>query len=71
MKVRARRTSRDPLPEAAGYVCTRAGGSLGLLDVIATGPADMRLSLVKAGTKHLSQVEREQITELATPELHA
>lgn len=35
--------------EAAGYVCTRAGGSLGLFDMIAVGPQDVRLIQVKAG----------------------
>lgn len=53
--------------EAAGYVCTRAGASLGLFDVIAVGPADVRLVQVKAGTKYLSGVEREQILALAVP----
>lgn len=53
--------------EAAGYVCTRASASLGLFDVIAVGPADVRLIQVKAGTKYLSALEREQITGLAVP----
>ena len=53
--------------EAAGYVCTRAGASLGLFDVVAIGPADVRLVQVKAGSKYLSAVEREQITGLAVP----
>jgi hypothetical protein len=53
--------------EAAGYVCTRAGASLGLFDVIAVGPTDVRLLQVKAGTKYLSSVEREQILLLKVP----
>jgi Holliday junction resolvase len=53
--------------EAAGYVCTRAGASLGLFDVIAVGPHDVRLIQVKAGTKYLSAIEREQIGLLAVP----
>lgn len=53
--------------EAAGYVCTKAGGSLGLFDVIAVGAADIRLIQVKAGTKYLSAVEREQIQGLTVP----
>lgn len=53
--------------EAAGYVCTRAGASLGLFDVIAIGPSDVRLVQVKAGTKYLSTVEREQIVGLLVP----
>lgn len=50
--------------EAAGYSCTRASASLGLFDVIAIGPADVRCIQVKAGTKYLSAVEREAITAL-------
>jgi Holliday junction resolvase len=53
--------------EAAGYVCTRASASLGLFDVIAVGPADVRLIQVKAGTKYLSAIEREQIGALVVP----
>jgi Holliday junction resolvase len=41
--------------EAAGYICTRAGVSLGLFDVIAIGPTDVRLVQVKAGTKVLGR----------------
>jgi Holliday junction resolvase len=52
--------------ESAGYICTRAGASLGLFDVIAIGPNDVRLQ-VKAGTKYLSGTEREQIQALAVP----
>lgn len=53
--------------EAAGYVCTRASPSLGLFDVVAVGPNDVRLVQVKAGGKYLSAVEREQIVALAVP----
>jgi hypothetical protein len=52
---------------AAGYVCTRAGGSLGLFDVVAIGPADVRLVQVKSGGAYLSGVEREQIAALSVP----
>jgi Holliday junction resolvase len=55
------------LLEAAGYVCTRASASLGLFDVIAIGPVDIRLIQVKSGCKYLSGVEREQIVALAVP----
>ena len=55
------------LLEAAGYVCTKAGGSLGLFDVIAIGAADVRCIQVKAGTKYLSAVQREQIAVLRVP----
>jgi Holliday junction resolvase len=34
--------------EAAGYVCTKAGGSLGPSDVIGIGPSDVRCIQVKA-----------------------
>ena len=53
--------------ERSGYICTRAGGSLGLFDVIAVGPADVRLLQVKAGSTYLSGVEREQIAALTVP----
>ena len=51
----------------AGYLCTRAGASLGLFDVIAIGPADVRLVQVKCGGAYLSTLERERITSLAVP----
>lgn len=51
--------------EDAGYRCTRAAASLGLVDVIAVGPTGTRCVQVKAGTKYLSGVEREQLTEWA------
>ena len=53
--------------EQAGYCCTKAGGSLGLFDVIAIGALDVRCLQVKAGTKYLSAIEREQIQGLAMP----
>src|SRR4026207_2220791 len=55
------------LLEAAGYICTKAGGSLGLFDVGAIGATDVRLLQVKAGTKYLSGSEREQIRALVVP----
>jgi hypothetical protein len=54
-------------PATLSDVCTKAGGSLGLFDVVAVGPQDVRLIQVKAGTKYLSAVEREQIGLLAVP----
>lgn len=42
------------LLEAAGYCCTKAGGSLGLFDVIAVGARDVRLVQVKSGGEYLS-----------------
>ena len=53
--------------ERDGYTCTRASASLGLFDVIAIGPADVRLIQVKSGSKYLSAVEREQIQDLTVP----
>lgn len=35
--------------EAAGYLATRAAGSLGLFDLVAVGAVDVRLVQVKAG----------------------
>ena len=43
---RAERRACDVL-EADGYLVTRAAGSLGLFDVVAVGPADVRLVQVK------------------------
>ena len=53
--------------EDAGYVCTRAGGSLGLFDVIAIGAADVRCVQVKSGTARCSSIEREQLQLLPVP----
>lgn len=53
--------------EAAGYLCTRAGGSLGTFDVIAIGPRDVKAIQVKAGMSRLSPLEREQIKLLQVP----
>lgn len=53
--------------EAEGYVCTKAGGSLGLFDVVAIGPTDVRLLQVKAGTARLSRSERAAIVALTVP----
>ena len=55
------------LLEAAGYLCTKAGGSLGLFDVVAIGGVDVRCIQVKAGTKYLSGLEREQLELLTLP----
>jgi Holliday junction resolvase len=47
--------------EAAGYCCTKAGGSLGVFDVIALGPQGVRAIQVKSGSARLSAIEREAI----------
>jgi hypothetical protein len=52
--------------ESCGYMCTKAGGSLGLFDVIAIGPGDIRCIQVKAN-EYLSAIEREQIRSLPVP----
>lgn len=71
MKTKAKGTRAEHramrILEAAGYVCTRASASLGLFDVVAVGPTDVRLIQVKAGTKYLSAIEREQIAGLVVP----
>lgn len=54
--------------EADGYLCTKAGGSLGLFDIIAIGPTDIKAIQVKAGTARLSRAEREAMTALVVPE---
>jgi Holliday junction resolvase len=53
--------------EAAGYVVTKAGGSLGLFDLIAIGPSDVRCVQVKSGSARLSGIEREAIKALIVP----
>ena len=55
------------LLEASGYVCTKAGGSLGVFDVIAIGPRDVRCVQVKAGGEYLSDAERESLRLLTVP----
>lgn len=52
--------------EAAGYVCLKAGGSLGLFDLVALGPADVKCVQVKANG-YCSAIEREQLTLLVVP----
>ena len=54
--------------ETAGYICTKAGGSLGVFDVIALGPLDIRAVQVKSGGEYLSKVEREIICDLSLAE---
>jgi len=53
--------------EAAGYCCTKAGGSLGVFDVIAILAIDVRALQVNAGTARCSPLEREQIQFLPVP----
>jgi len=53
--------------EAAGYVCTKAGGSLGVFDVVAIGARDFRCVQVKAGGSYCSAVERERLQLLEVP----
>ena len=53
--------------EAAGYICTKAGGSLGLFDVVAIGRADVRCVQVKAGTSRCSPAEKERLQLLPVP----
>ena len=45
-------------------MCTKAGGNLGVFDVVAIGAVDVRLLQVKSGGEYLSAVEREQIQGL-------
>ena len=52
--------------EAAGYSCTKAGGSLGMFDVIALGPRDVRAIQVKSGGEYCSRIERELMQECVT-----
>ena len=56
-----------PQLEQEGFVCTKAGASLGMFDVIAIGPTCVRCLQVKAGTARVSREEREAIAALAVP----
>lgn len=51
--------------EAAGYRCTRSAASLGVFDVIAVGPKDVRLIQVKRDSdgRYLRPVELEAVRE--------
>ena len=53
--------------EAAGYSCTKAGGSLGMFDVIALGPQDIRCLQVKSGGEYCSKIEKELMRECSVP----
>jgi Archaeal holliday junction resolvase (hjc). len=63
---RAERRTRVVL-QAAGYYCLKAGGSLGIFDLVAIGFGDLRCIQVKAGTQYCSGIEREQIQSLPLP----
>lgn len=64
---RAEHKARRAL-EGAGYLVARSGGSLGLFDLIAIGPVDVRLVQVKSGAARLSRDERKAIAALRVPE---
>jgi len=53
--------------EARGYVCTRAAASLGVWDVIAVGPEDVRLIQVKSGQARAGRVEKAAMEAFACP----
>lgn len=53
--------------EAAGYRCVRSAASLGLFDVVAFGPRDVRCVQLKAGRARLSRAEREALAALTVP----
>jgi Holliday junction resolvase len=53
--------------EAAGYLCTKSGGSFGIFDVIAIGRTDVRCVQVKGGGTYLSGLERETIQAMTLP----
>ena len=54
--------------EMSGYLCTKSGGSLGVFDVIALGPKDIKAIQVKAGGARLSPLERELIQSVRVPD---
>ena len=54
--------------EAAGYACSRSAASLGLWDIIAVGPKDIRLIQVKFGIRPaLSGIERKALELFQVP----
>ena len=54
--------------EEDGYLCTVAGGSLGVFDIIAIGGADVRCVQVKGGkTPRCSPKERQAILDVPVP----
>lgn len=56
------------LLEAAGYACTRGAASLGVFDVIAIGPRDVRLVQVKSGKRcQISLADRLAIRRFVAP----
>jgi len=52
--------------EALGYACTRAAASLGVFDVVAVGPRDVKLLQVKSN-RWPGSVEMEAIELFACP----
>ena len=52
--------------EALGYACTRAAASLGLWDVIAVSPHEVKLVQVKTN-RWAGTVETEQMVEFRVP----
>lgn len=54
------------LLEAAGFVCTKAGGSLGLFDVIAISGETVKCIQVKSNG-YCSRIERAELVHLAVP----
>jgi|SRR5262245_5963586 len=52
--------------ESAGYTVLKAGGSLGLFDLVALGPSDVKCVQVKANG-YVSAVEREQLALVVVP----
>jgi hypothetical protein len=56
------------LLEAEGYCCTRAGGSLGVFDVIAIGSTHVGAIQVKAGTSRLTPAERRAVGAIVVPD---
>ena len=53
--------------EAAGYSCVRAGGSLGMFDVIAMNEHGYKCLQVKSGGEYCSKIEREIMRECRVP----
>ncbi len=63
-KGRRREYATQRVLERCGYFTFRMAGSHSPIDVIALGPADVRLIQVKSGTAKVTPLEREKLKTL-------
>lgn len=58
--------------EAQGYLCTKAGASLGIFDILALstwGGSDVLLRLIQVKSNSISKKERQLINDLKLPKM--